>query len=77
LADFGWYRIDPRGNRNNIDAQFDPPNEKLAFDLANPQEYDVPGIFIAPLTSVVECLLENEDWADAYANLPDGGTPEF
>ena len=25
LPDFGWYRIDARGNRTGIHAQFDPP----------------------------------------------------
>ncbi|WP_231617901.1 transglutaminase-like domain-containing protein [Novipirellula aureliae] len=71
LPDCGWYRLDPRGNRDNIDAQFDPPNEKLAFTLTHPQEYDVPGIFVDPLPSVIQCLVANDDWADAYANLPD------
>src|SRR5437016_7948002 len=29
LPDLGWYRIDPRGNKKNVDAQFSPPNEQL------------------------------------------------
>ncbi|HBE67083.1 MAG TPA: Cro/Cl family transcriptional regulator [Planctomycetaceae bacterium] len=71
LPEFGWYRIDPRGNRDGINAQFDPPNEKLAFELTNSHEYDVPGIFDVPLPAVVQCLVANQDWEDAYANLPD------
>ena len=71
LPEYGWYRVDPRGNRDDINAQFEPPNEKLAFALTNPQEYDVAGIFVVPLPAVVRCLIASENWADAYANLPD------
>ena len=71
LPRFGWYRIDPRGKRDGIDSQFAPPFEKLAFALSHPHEQDVPGIFISPLPRVVQCLTSHDDWADAYANLPD------
>ena len=27
LPEFGWYRIDPRGNKPGVDARFDPPND--------------------------------------------------
>jgi transglutaminase-like putative cysteine protease len=33
LKDYGWYRIDARGNKAGVDAQFTPPHEKLAFEL--------------------------------------------
>ena len=32
LPEIGWYRVDPRGNRDGVDAQFIPPQEQLAFD---------------------------------------------
>src|SRR6476646_8317956 len=25
LADIGWYRVDPRGNKHSVNAQFNPP----------------------------------------------------
>lgn len=31
LKDFGWYRIDPRGNKPGVKAAFCPPREQLAF----------------------------------------------
>ena len=31
LKDYGWYRIDARGNKAEVDAQFTPPVERLAF----------------------------------------------
>ena len=33
LPEFGWYRIDPRGNKPGVDARFDPPNETLAWPM--------------------------------------------
>jgi len=31
LDNYGWYRIDGRGNKTGVSAQFTPPREKLAF----------------------------------------------
>lgn len=44
LKEFGWVRVDARGNRPGIDAQFDPPGEVLAFRIREPQERDLPEI---------------------------------
>jgi transglutaminase-like putative cysteine protease len=33
LSEVGWYRVDARGNRKGVDAQFTPPKEQLAFML--------------------------------------------
>ncbi|MGF1536669.1 MAG: transglutaminase family protein, partial [Elainellaceae cyanobacterium] len=44
----GWYRIDARGNRPEINAQFDPPHERLAFQLQFPEEADFPAILPEP-----------------------------
>jgi len=71
LRQYGWYHIDARGNRDGINAQFDPPHERLAFTTDHVDEYDVPGIFVSPMPSVVQCLTAHHDWADVYASLPD------
>ena len=71
LEDHGWYRVDPRGNRDGIDARFSPPVEKLAYDITLEGEADLPGILAAPLPSVVEALREFTSTADLAANLPD------
>jgi transglutaminase-like putative cysteine protease len=31
LDDYGWYRIDARGNKLGVAAEFSPPAERLAF----------------------------------------------
>jgi hypothetical protein len=71
LSGVGWYRIDARGNRNGINAQFTPPVEALAFSTDLPGEYDHPGIHATPLPIVVEALRQHETWDSLYRNLPD------
>ncbi|OQR41625.1 Cro/Cl family transcriptional regulator, partial [Aliarcobacter cryaerophilus] len=31
LKEFGWYKVDARGNKKGVNAQFTPPLEQLAF----------------------------------------------
>ena len=38
LPEVGWYRIDPRGNKGGVNAQFTPPVEQLAFSVRLPGE---------------------------------------
>ncbi|WP_313032612.1 transglutaminase-like domain-containing protein [Massilia alkalitolerans] len=71
LADFGWYRLDPRGNKPGIDARFDPPRELLAFRLSDPQERDLPGVLAEPLPVVVEVLERCDTVEQVLAGLPD------
>jgi transglutaminase-like putative cysteine protease len=71
LPDVGWYRIDARGNRDGINAQFTPPEESLAFPTDLPGEFDLPGIYVAPLPNVVEALRKYDTWDNLYGNLPD------
>jgi hypothetical protein len=71
LPEFGWYRIDPRGNREGINAQLMPPHEQLAFEIKLPQEADFQHIFAEPLTVVVEVLQNSKTWNEVILNLPD------
>ena len=71
LADHGWYRIDPRGNRQGVDAQFSPPVERLAFSINEGLEADLPEIWPEPLPVVVSALTRYHTVADVYENLPD------
>lgn len=71
LDDFGWYRVDPRGNRSDVDARFTPPEEKLAFPGTGEGEMTLPEIWPEPLPAVVETLSRYNDWAEVRANLPD------
>ena len=56
VPEHGWYRIDPRGNKPGVDAQFQPPREKLAFSTEMEGEEDYPDVWAEPIQSVVEAL---------------------
>ena len=71
LPAFGWYRVDARGNREGIDAQFMPPQEQLAFRTQLAEEADLPKIFSEPLTMVVATLQAYKTWDEVLQNLPD------
>jgi ribosomal protein S18 acetylase RimI-like enzyme len=71
LPTTGWYRVDARGNHQNIDAQFQPPQEQLAFEIKLPQEVDFSNIFHEPLPIVVEVLERCNTWEEVISNLPD------
>lgn len=73
LKEFGWYRIDARGNKPGINAQFNPPVEALAFATGEPQERDIPGIWAEPLPVVIEVLERYDTWDQVLDNLPDIG----
>jgi transglutaminase-like putative cysteine protease len=71
LPEHGWYRIDARGNKPGVDAQFTPPLERLAFAVRPPHEADFPEILAEPLPVIVETLLPNRTWDEVAASLPD------
>lgn len=71
LDGFGWYRIDARGNKPGVDAQFCPPIERLAFPIVTKGEMDLPEIFPEPLRVVTDVLETCTTWQEVLANLPD------
>ena len=71
IRTLGWYKLDPRGNKEGIDAQFDPPKNRLAFALNLPGERDIAGEFAEPLPSVVTALKRCNTCAQLNDNLPD------
>ncbi len=71
LEPWGWYRIDPRGNREGINAQFTPPQEQLAYPATLPGEADFQTVLAAPLPIVIEALKANRQWDQALYNFPD------
>jgi transglutaminase-like putative cysteine protease len=71
LRDYGWYRLDPRGNKPGVDARFTPPVERLAFPIDAPGEADLPGVQAAPLPEVVAALGRHRTWDALLADLPD------
>ncbi|MHC4743118.1 MAG: transglutaminase-like domain-containing protein [Planctomycetota bacterium] len=71
LPDFGWYRVDARGNSDEVDAQFCPPEEKLAWTAREDGEVDFPEIWPDPAPVVVRWLRRSADWQQMEANMPD------
>lgn len=71
LKEFGWYRVDARGNKEGINANFNPPKEQLAFPIISKGEADLPEIWIEPLPLIVETLTQFSDFLDVANNLPD------
>ncbi len=71
LPEFGWYRMDARGNKEGVDAQFIPPQEQLAFETKISQEADFPDIFAEPLPIIVKVLQQSQTWQEVLLCLPD------
>ena len=71
LKDYGWYRVDARGNKTGVNAQFVPPKEQLAFEIQDENEGDFKTIYEAPLKEVAEALQCNVDYKAMVQNLPD------
>ncbi len=71
LPGIGWHRIDPRGNKPGIAADFAPPLENLAYTPKLPGEADLPEIHADPLPVVIERLTSASTWDGFLAHLPD------
>lgn len=72
LEKYGWYRVDARGNKEGVNAQFDPPHERLAFKLAK-NEYDLAELYAEPFDVVVKILRKNKTYNEMIENFPDIG----
>lgn len=71
LPTIGWYRVDARGNRAGVNAQFTPPVEQLAFSIRIPGEADLPEVRAEPMSVVVDAL-QSYSTADAlWEHFPD------
>lgn len=77
LPQWGWYRIDSRGNKPGVDAQFSPPVERLAFRVTLAGEQNFPEILPDPLPVVVTALHSYPTWDALYKHLPDWDRPSL
>jgi len=73
----GWLRLDPRGNKKGVNAQFNPPYEAIAFPIAVDGEEDIPFIYVEPLNLVTERLEGCETYDQVADSLPNLGTLDF
>ena len=71
LPQYGWYRVDARGNKPGVNAQFNPPQEQLAYRINFTEEIDCKHIFAEPLPEIVTALKTHTTWDEMLHNLPD------
>lgn len=71
LKGIGWYRIDARGNKSGVNAQFEPPREKLAFKEELEGEFSLEELYSEPLPEVIEVLTKFKTETEVWNNLPD------
>ncbi|WP_299515311.1 transglutaminase family protein [uncultured Rummeliibacillus sp.] len=68
-----WIRLDSRGNKKGVNAQFSTGKEMLAFSV-NPEldEIDYPIIFVEPNRKTIDVLRKHNNAIKMYLNfLPD------
>jgi len=70
LPQYGWYRADARGNKPEVNAQFSPPREQLAFSNDSAGECDYGVNFSSPLPSVVQALRATDTIEQMRDSLP-------
>ncbi|MFA0833020.1 MAG: transglutaminase family protein [Methanobacterium formicicum] len=65
-----WFRLDSRGNRPDVDAQFSMDKEKLAFSTLEEGEVDYPYIFSKPDKRIVNALNTLESVDEVMNTIP-------
>jgi len=72
LNNFGWFRVDPRGNKPGVNAQFTPPVEQLAYSIHSELgEIDYPDILVSPYSPVVEMMRRSNNYDDLFFTRPE------
>ena len=67
-----WIRLDARGNKDGIQAEFSTEEEKLAFHTVSQGEEDYHDNHAEPNMKMMKVLEESEDALDMYLHhLPD------
>ncbi|MEN6292824.1 MAG: transglutaminase-like domain-containing protein [Methanobacterium sp.] len=71
FLDGKWYRLDARGNREDVNAQFSVDGEKLAFPVSKDGEVDYPEIYSKPVESVITVFNSAETVSELMEKIPD------
>ncbi|MFH9298607.1 transglutaminase family protein [Streptomyces sp. NPDC017520] len=67
----GWARVDPRGNKPGVDAQFSLDEERLAWVAREEfNEVDYPVVYAAPPEVILHALKSARDRSELLRNLP-------
>ena len=66
-----WVRLDARGNKHGVNAQFSLEQEQLAFHVRKEKgEKDIPIIFAKPDKNVVQALISSPTIESLWINFP-------
>lgn len=66
-----WFKIDARGNKQGVNAQFSLNEPILAFPVRSEyDEYFYPGIYTAPYMPTMKILEEASCIQDVWDNIP-------
>jgi len=72
LKEYGWHKVDARGNNESVTTEFNPPHEHLAYKSnVDIGEMDLPEIYHQPLQAVTDVLTSKTNYLEVYNNLPD------
>lgn len=72
-----WIKLDARGNKEGIDAQFSLDEPKLAFEIDQELgESDIEGIFATPDLDCMRVIEMSEDIQDTMFGMPQDVTRE-
>jgi transglutaminase-like putative cysteine protease len=80
LPSLGWYRLDARGARADLRAEFTPPREVLPYSPSLPGERTFPGLWAEPVAPIREALERHRSRSALVPNLPDAedlGAPDL
>jgi hypothetical protein len=71
LQGIGWYRIDARGIREDLQSRCEPPTEVLPFSCLVPGERLFPVVGAEPLPLVCDALRQYRTREELERHLPD------
>ncbi len=71
LENIGWYRVDARGNKDGVSAEFNPPIERLAFETKLTGEFSYEKLYCEPVAEVISVLTRYSHYQDVADHLPD------
>jgi hypothetical protein len=70
-----WIKLDARGNRDDIKAEFSLDEPKLAFEIDEELgESDIKGIFASPDLDCMNVIEKADDIQDVMFGMPDNIT---
>ncbi len=72
FPEFGWVRLDPRGNRPGIQSEFNLYQEHLAYPIhVDAGESDYPYVYRHPLPSVLASLYSSKNCRELFFQRPE------